>query len=179
MELFERRFTPQETAQKLGVSVNTLAVWRSTKRHGLPYVKVGGKVYYRQRDLDDWLKARTTCPVEPTPAALARKQSRYLDVLDQGELCTVAMREFAILIDDDIYRIGYYLNHSNGRLRVINSLNGVVVADSLRRTENLALEAGDEGRARTLVLNTWKAAGTVGFRRIMAGQDENHLKIFP
>ena len=33
--------TPPETARELGVSPGTLNIWRTTKRHGLPYIKIG------------------------------------------------------------------------------------------------------------------------------------------
>ncbi len=35
----------------LGTKPNTLAIWRSTQRYQLPYLKVGRKVYYDERDL--------------------------------------------------------------------------------------------------------------------------------
>jgi hypothetical protein len=41
-----------------------LAVWRSTGRHGIPFLKVGAAIRYRQRDLDEWLRARTVTPAE-------------------------------------------------------------------------------------------------------------------
>lgn len=44
--------TPQEVANRLGVSTTTLATWRCTKRYPLPYVKVGRLVRYRQADVD-------------------------------------------------------------------------------------------------------------------------------
>lgn len=43
----------------LDVTTDTLAVWRSTKRYNLPYVKVGSKVRYREADLVKWLESRT------------------------------------------------------------------------------------------------------------------------
>ncbi|GEM_PF-5747120 len=39
-------WTPDETAQFLGVTVGTLQVWRCTKRYPLPYLKIGRKVMY-------------------------------------------------------------------------------------------------------------------------------------
>lgn len=51
--------TPQEAAAYLGVEVSTLAMWRSTKRYPLPYVKVGRLVQYRKTHLDAFLAART------------------------------------------------------------------------------------------------------------------------
>ncbi|WP_136066367.1 helix-turn-helix domain-containing protein [Modicisalibacter radicis] len=59
--------TPEEAALQLGVSSRTLATWRSTGRHALPYVKVGSRVRYRRQDLNSWLYSRmhehTGCPV--------------------------------------------------------------------------------------------------------------------
>ncbi len=43
--------TPSEVADLLGVSVQTLAVWRCAERYALPYVKVGARVRYRAEDL--------------------------------------------------------------------------------------------------------------------------------
>ena len=43
--------TDKQAAQILGVKTSTLAVWRSTGRYNLPYVKVGRLVRYRIRDL--------------------------------------------------------------------------------------------------------------------------------
>ena len=46
---------PQEAAAYLRVPLSTLAVWRSTGRVQLPYVKVGGHVRYRRDDIDQFL----------------------------------------------------------------------------------------------------------------------------
>lgn len=46
-------------AAYLGVTPRTLEVWRCTKRHAIPYIKVGRLVKYRQTDLDSWLTAQT------------------------------------------------------------------------------------------------------------------------
>lgn len=43
--------SPQATAEVLGVKTTTLALWRSTGRHNLPYVKVGRLVRYRLTDI--------------------------------------------------------------------------------------------------------------------------------
>ena len=40
-----------EAARVLGNAAGTLEVWRSTKRHNLPYVKIGRSVKYRRVDL--------------------------------------------------------------------------------------------------------------------------------
>ncbi len=49
----------KEAAQFIDVKEGTLAVWRSTGRYGLPFVKVGSKVRYRRSDLEAWLADRT------------------------------------------------------------------------------------------------------------------------
>lgn len=50
---------PDEAAAILGVTTGTLAVWRSTGRYPLPYIKSGGKVMYRPEDLEAFIKLRT------------------------------------------------------------------------------------------------------------------------
>ncbi|QSA98816.1 helix-turn-helix domain-containing protein [Methylococcus sp. EFPC2] len=52
--------TPQQAGEYLGgIAVDTLAVWRSTKRYPLPFIKVGRMVRYRKSDLEAFLAART------------------------------------------------------------------------------------------------------------------------
>ncbi len=51
--------TNEEAAEYLGVASNSLAVWRTTKRYTIPYVKVGRLVKYRIADLDAFLESRT------------------------------------------------------------------------------------------------------------------------
>ncbi len=51
--------TPQEASVYLGVSVQTLAIWRCNKRYNLKYVKVGRNVRYNVDDLKSFLNART------------------------------------------------------------------------------------------------------------------------
>ena len=49
----------EDVAKVTGVSVETLAQWRSQKR-GIPYVKISRNcVRYRQTDLDSWLAEST------------------------------------------------------------------------------------------------------------------------
>jgi excisionase family DNA binding protein len=47
-----RLLTPQNVADRLGISTTTLSTWRSTKRYPLPYVKVGRLVRYQVADVD-------------------------------------------------------------------------------------------------------------------------------
>jgi predicted DNA-binding transcriptional regulator AlpA len=54
-----RLLKAEEVAGLTGLSVETLAQWRSQQR-GIPYVKISRNcVRYRQSDLDCWLAERT------------------------------------------------------------------------------------------------------------------------
>ena len=46
-------------ARILDNSPGTLAVWRSTGRYALPFIKIGRNVRYRRADLIAWLEKRT------------------------------------------------------------------------------------------------------------------------
>ena len=53
-----RLLTPEDVAAMTGLSVETLAQWRSQKR-GPPYLKISRNcVRYRQSDLDGWVAER-------------------------------------------------------------------------------------------------------------------------
>lgn len=49
----------KQAADALGVKPTTLAVWRSTGRYNLPFLKVGRLVKYRLSDLAEFLARRT------------------------------------------------------------------------------------------------------------------------
>jgi excisionase family DNA binding protein len=49
----------EQAAAYLGVTSRTLEVWRCTKRHAIPYIKVGRLVKYRKAELDHWLAQQT------------------------------------------------------------------------------------------------------------------------
>lgn len=51
--------TEREAANLLSIAPGTLAIWRSTGRNALPFVKVGGAVRYSRKALEAWLQART------------------------------------------------------------------------------------------------------------------------
>jgi len=59
MNMTVRLLNTLEASQYLGVTRDTLAVWRTTRRYELPYIKVGRLVKYKQSDLDKWLENRT------------------------------------------------------------------------------------------------------------------------
>jgi predicted DNA-binding transcriptional regulator AlpA len=49
-----------QAASALGLTnPKTLAVWRSTKRYNIPYVKIGRIVRYRSKDLQAFLESHT------------------------------------------------------------------------------------------------------------------------
>lgn len=47
-----------EAAETLGVTARTLEVWRCTKRHQIPFLKIGRLIRYRRGDLERWLNSR-------------------------------------------------------------------------------------------------------------------------
>lgn len=47
--------TPDEAGEYLRIKPATLAVWRSTNRKKLAYVKIGGRALYRKEDLDAFI----------------------------------------------------------------------------------------------------------------------------
>jgi excisionase family DNA binding protein len=54
----KKLLTRKETADLLGVSCGTLAVWVSCKRYPLPYIKVGRLVKYDYEDVLKFLELR-------------------------------------------------------------------------------------------------------------------------
>jgi predicted DNA-binding transcriptional regulator AlpA len=54
----DRLLSSEEVSLIVGLSIETLAQWRSQKR-GIPYLKISRNcVRYRQADLDEWLQRR-------------------------------------------------------------------------------------------------------------------------
>jgi len=48
-----------DTANILGITPETLSVWRSSGRYNLPFVKIGSRVMYRQEDIQSFIDNRT------------------------------------------------------------------------------------------------------------------------
>lgn len=48
-----------QAAEYISVQPQTLAVWATTGRYGLPFIKVGRKVFYKIDDLNTFLASRT------------------------------------------------------------------------------------------------------------------------
>ncbi len=55
----QKLLTPDQAAEILGITHHTLAVWRSTGRYSLPYVKAGRLVRYRETDVQRFIEKRT------------------------------------------------------------------------------------------------------------------------
>ena len=57
--------SPEQAAQLLGLSVKTLATWRSTGRHALPFIRCGARIRYQRTELVAWLADRHYIPAAP------------------------------------------------------------------------------------------------------------------
>lgn len=55
----EKLMTPQEAADRLGITEGTLRVWRCTKRYPLPYVRVGRAIRYTPEAVTAFIHNRT------------------------------------------------------------------------------------------------------------------------
>lgn len=51
--------TSSEASIYIGVTANTLSVWRCVGRYNIPFVKVGRLVRYRKSELDAFIERRT------------------------------------------------------------------------------------------------------------------------
>ncbi|MCA9078252.1 MAG: helix-turn-helix domain-containing protein [Planctomycetaceae bacterium] len=58
----QRLLTPSEVAAMLGVKVQTLALWRSTQRYDLRYIKIGSAIRYRAEDVLQFIERQTVSP---------------------------------------------------------------------------------------------------------------------
>jgi predicted site-specific integrase-resolvase len=60
--------TPAEVAEVFGVTVGTLAHWRTSGRKGPNYIKATGRVRYRRATVEEWLAAQERASTtEPAP----------------------------------------------------------------------------------------------------------------
>jgi excisionase family DNA binding protein len=57
-----RLLTEGEAAELLGVTPQTLCVWRCTRRYSLAWVKVGRLIRYRLKDLEKFIESRRVQP---------------------------------------------------------------------------------------------------------------------
>jgi predicted DNA-binding transcriptional regulator AlpA len=63
----DQLLTPEETASMLRCALSSLARWR-WNGEGPHFVKVGGNVRYRRKDLRDWLDERSRSSTTKKPA---------------------------------------------------------------------------------------------------------------
>jgi predicted site-specific integrase-resolvase len=54
--------SPKATAEILGVTESTLAIWRCDRRYDLPFVKCGSRVRYRAEDVAKFIESRRVKP---------------------------------------------------------------------------------------------------------------------
>ncbi len=57
----------REAAALLRVQWRTLDKWRSNKRYGLRFVKIGRKVFYSPQDIETFIASRTQSGLPETP----------------------------------------------------------------------------------------------------------------
>jgi len=59
----KRNLIPRpKAAEYLSVRPQTLAVWATTGRYDLPFIKIGRKVFYDEEDLEQFMRNNTfTC----------------------------------------------------------------------------------------------------------------------
>lgn len=68
---------PGEAAARLRTTPGVLAVWRSTRRYPLKFIRVGRKIFYRESDIEHFLTLRTHAGiVEPQPGHRSRTARR-------------------------------------------------------------------------------------------------------
>ncbi len=58
--------TETEVANMLRLKRQTLSVWRLNRRYALPWVKVGGRVFYNREDVLAFLDSRRVDPTATT-----------------------------------------------------------------------------------------------------------------
>ncbi|MGE4296468.1 MAG: helix-turn-helix transcriptional regulator [Desulfovibrionaceae bacterium] len=69
----EKKLTTQEAAHLLCLAPGTLEVWRSLGR-GPKYQKLGRRVVYDQRDLEEFATSRTVHTIDAMPHGRSRRE---------------------------------------------------------------------------------------------------------
>ena len=62
------RMTPLNTSKYIGVSIKTLASWRSAGGCSLKFSRLGGRIFYFKKHVDEWISQHSG----KTSAAQAR-----------------------------------------------------------------------------------------------------------
>ena len=66
--------TAEQAAEVLGVKVGTLEKWRRTKRHNLPYSKVGHTIRYSGKNLAALLEPKAEADPDVQPGGRRRRR---------------------------------------------------------------------------------------------------------
>ncbi len=66
--------SPRAAAKALGTSYGCLAVWRSTRRYPLKFVRIGRKIFYRPEDIQQFIETRVDPGDGVRPVQFARKR---------------------------------------------------------------------------------------------------------
>jgi len=56
---YPKLLTPKECSEILGIKVQTMAVWRTTRRYHLPWVRSGRLIRYKIEDVKRFIEERT------------------------------------------------------------------------------------------------------------------------
>jgi hypothetical protein len=67
--------SPAETAKLLHTTPGVLAVWRSSRRYALRFVRIGRKIMYRREDIQRFIEARTQSGVVDRPRGRSRRSA--------------------------------------------------------------------------------------------------------
>jgi hypothetical protein len=67
---------PRAAAEILGISAETLSVWRCEKRYPLRYVKVGRRIFYRPEDLEAFIQVRSATGTSDSSATKPRTNQK-------------------------------------------------------------------------------------------------------
>ena len=54
--------TDPEVTALIRMAPGTLANWRSTQTHTIPFVRIGARVRYRRRDVEAWIEQHLVVP---------------------------------------------------------------------------------------------------------------------
>jgi hypothetical protein len=65
---------PKATAEILGCTPETLAVWRCERRYPLRFVRVGRRIFYRPEDIESFIEVRSATGTSEATATKPRSQ---------------------------------------------------------------------------------------------------------
>lgn len=66
------KLLPKQAAKQIGVKTETLATWRFLKSKPLKYLRVGGRIFYLQSHIDEFLAG---CVRSGLPEAKPKKRA--------------------------------------------------------------------------------------------------------